>query len=198
MRYKIYNLFHHEDGKISNNLYRKLREIDKSCDTFSDRYCHMKDILLSFYGDSSKYSIDDIMQRKIYLETEMENKSTCFSSLAISFFVWGLCEYIADLPRISFTSLYDFWNQVWTILQQNIVPAIFLIFLSIVVAKVLCRQDTLYRKYNLIDFELKIINRILEKEYNYDGVVEDILISRDRSSGDETEIQDAELPNSGS
>lgn len=70
----------------------------------------------------------------------------------------GICEYISGV-------LNDKYNNYITLFLEVVIPAIILIFVSPMIASYLCRQDSLYRKFNLYELEIKIINRILNKEY---------------------------------
>ncbi len=137
-------------------------------------------------------NIKDIIDRKYYLENCIDSPYVIFTSLTFSIIVW----FITD----SLTQLFNS-TDASEIVDKNIAMikiTIFAILLVLLLVWLLTKESRLYLQYNLKDVELQIIDKILEKEYNYNGIVEDILISRDRSSRDETEIQDAELPNSGS
>ena len=83
-------------------------------------------------------------------------------------FTWGICEYISGVLNYK-------CNNCINLFFQSLIPAIILIFVSPMIASYLCRQDSLYRKFNLYELEIKIINRILNKEYMTDEI-EDYIV----------------------
>lgn len=163
---------------ITKKVEEKLEEIEKLHITYEEKQGNLKELLKKTYGIAEEYSIQDIIERKLYLESMLEKESSILIGAFISIMI-GLVTKIVEIV----------WkpNQLLGIAGFGL-QAIVVILMMYIIAKLLGVIDTKYRKYNLIDFELKIINKILETEYNYDGIVEDILISRCRRSRNETEI----------
>lgn len=173
MFYKLYDFTHKKDGKISNRVYIELKNFDKHnrASTFTEKQSFVKKMLSNIYRDGNNYSLDDILERKIYLETKLDNKDQMLSSLALTFFTWCFCEYAIELIKNLSTPLTELIRELSPIL----IVATALILISYWITKFLCRQDTLYRKYNLHELELQIINAIIQKEYNYKNFVDSIV-----------------------
>lgn len=173
MFYKLYNRIHKKDGKIANRVYAELKKFDKRnpASTFAEKQSFVKEMLLKIYGDRSNYSLDDILERKKYLETKLDNKDQMLSALALTFFTWCLCEYTIELIQNSSA----FLTKLVRVLIPILFVAIALILASHWIAQFLCRQDTLYRKYNLQELELMIINKIIHEEYNYDNFKDSVV-----------------------
>ena len=172
-----------QNDKITDDIHKKLKKIEKDANTYAERQEQLRVCLKKIYGDMSSYSVEDIIRRKAYLESKLDSENSILANEGMAIFTWLALEGGKQCLLAASTKSFDWSQFFFTMLTP---------FLALIpckpIAVYLGKVDTKYRKYNLIDFELKIINRILEKEYNYDGIVDDILISRCRSSRDETEI----------
>lgn len=171
--------------KILNELKKTktLKGLKKRANTYTEEQKQLQVCLKKIYGDMSNYSVEDIIKRKAYLESKLDSENSILENTGLAIFVWLALEGGKQCLLAALTKSFDWSQLVVTVLA----PFLALIFCIPIVIS-FGRVDTKYRKYNLIDFELKIINKILETEYNYDVIVEDILISRCRRSRNETEI----------
>lgn len=172
-----------QNDKITDNIHKKLKKIEKDANTYAERQEQLRVCLKKIYGDMSNYSVEDIIERKAYLESKLDSENSIFANAGTAIFTWLALEGGKQFCFAATTGDYRFAN-----LFLVIIPPFLAVIPMKGIAIYMGKTDTKYRKYNLIDFELRIINEILEKEYNYNGIVEDILISRCRSSRDETEI----------
>lgn len=171
--------------KILNELKKTktLKGLKKRANTYTEEQKQLQVCLKKIYGDMSNYSVEDIIKRKAYLESKLDSENSIFANAGMAIITWFLLESGKQFCFAATTDDYRFAN-----LFLVIIPPFLAVIPMKGIAIYMGKTDTKYRKYNLIDFELRIINEILEKEYNYNGIVEDILISRCRSSRDETEI----------
>lgn len=164
------NFFRKE--KITTIVNKKLKKIQKKRYSYTEKQEQLKICLTKIYSDSNAYSIQDIIQRKIYLQTKLDNQNSTKGNMGLAIIVWLALEGSKQLLLVYTTVNFDRNSFFITMM----VPFFALGFCSCS-SYYLGRVDRNYRTYNLIDFELSIINSILEKHFHYLKTIDDITIS---------------------
>ncbi len=158
--------------KITLAINKKLKKIHKKRCSYIEKQEEIKILLKNIYLDSNKYSIEDITQRKIYLQTKLDNQSATMSAMGLSIIVW----FALELSRQALLA----YASVDVDINSFVIP-IFLPFFALGFCSwssyYLGRLDKMYRIHNLIDFELAIIDSILEQHFSYSKIVNDIISS---------------------
>lgn len=150
---------------ITSEINRKLRNIDRSDKTYKDKQKELLSFLKQIYGNSGEYSIQDIVHRKAYLQSKLDSQNSVFAAAGSAVVTWLILEVFTNTASIA--------NVV-----VSFVAAVFAVIFYDPVSRFLGRVDTKYRKYNLIDFELSIINDILDNEYPYENARKEIINTR--------------------
>ena len=158
---------------ITNQINRKLKEIDHSAETYIKKQEYLKNYLKDIYGTSENTSLQNIIERKAYLQSQSEGQSTILWTISLAIIAWLALEGGKILGSCFFEECSS-WPQIIPI----IIAPFWALLICIPVSGWLGKIGTKYREYNLIDFELDIINVILEEHLHYKQTVNDIIESR--------------------
>lgn len=165
--------------KITKHINGELKKLNKKKLEFNEKQDEIYNLLIKIYGKNGKnikrninYNCDDFVKRKSYIQTCLDTENSILGALGLGVISWFSTETIYE----AITQIYNGEYKCFGIMKP-FVAAIICLIISQVASWYLGRWDRLYRKYNLIDFELNIIDSILEKESNYTVNVENIVES---------------------
>lgn len=157
---------------ITNKIYKKLKELDRSTATDMKKQDDLKKFLQDIYGTPGELSVQDMIDRKVYLQSMLDSQNYILSTIGLAIIVWLALEggKQLGLSLVGNSSFHDFF--------AILIAPFWALLICWPASHWLARTDTKYRKYNLIDFELEIIDSILEKELHYEQIKDDIIKSR--------------------
>lgn len=159
---------------ITNQIGKKLKEIDRSDATYTQKQESLKKLLSDIYSNAENVSLQDIIKRKAYLQSRLDSQNTILGTSGLAIIVWLVLEGGRALGLCFFEDYSNSFSQIIPIL----IAPFWALLVCWPISHWLGRVDTKYREYNLIDFELDIINAILEEHLHYKQAVNDIIKSR--------------------
>lgn len=158
---------------ITSEINRKLRNIDRSDKTYKEKQKELLSFLKQIYGNSGEYSIQDIVHRKAYLQSKLDSQNSVFVAAGLAIITWLILEIFIQIFQYASSDIASPPN-----IAAHGSAAVIAVLLFWGFSRFLGRVDTKYRKYNLIDFELSIINDILDNEYPYENARKEIINTR--------------------
>ena len=159
-----------EMDDITYEINRKLKYIHDSDMSYKKKQYELKRFLKEIY---KKYDVEDVVERKLYLQSKLDSQNSIFGTIALAIIVWLALEAV----KLVVTYFLTDSGSVADLLPVVIAP-FFAMLIGYAVSHWLGRHDTKYRKYNLIDFELDIINEVLEKNFHYRKTIQNIINTR--------------------
>lgn len=169
LKKRIYkNIFGMDD--ITYEINRRLKYIHDSDISYEKKQDELQGFLVEIY---KKYDIQAIIKRKLYLQSKLDTQNSIWVNTGLAIIVWLALELMKKVAVFFLTDsseMTDFLPVVITSFSA-------MLFCDFISHK-LGRHDTKYRKYDLIDFELKIINEIIENNFHYNRITQDIINDR--------------------
>lgn len=151
---------------------KKIKELSKHTTSYTKKQKELRDYLKEIYGTADEYSIQDILERKAVLQSKLDSENSILMTTGLAVIVWLALEAfkLSILYYEDLATLQTFW--------ATVIAAFLAVIACAVVSCFMGRVDTKYRKYNLTDFELRIIDAILEEKFHYQDTITDIVNTR--------------------
>lgn len=156
-----------KEDRITKEINKLLQKVEK--DSKNTEY---KQKVIRIYNELNfiyeKAKIDEIIERKHYIENCMDNAYSTFVTLALSTISWYFIEIISEMVNSSIFS--GFIISILKILITAILAISAYVYFSAKISK----KSRLYLKFNLKNVELESIDLILKHEFEYQKYINDI------------------------
>ena len=140
--------------------------------SYTKKQEELRGCLKEIYGTADEYSIQDIVKRKAYLQSRLDSENSIMMTTGLAIIVWLALEAfkLSVLYYEDLATSQTFW--------ATLIAAFLAVISCAIVSCFMGRVDTTYLNYNLIDFELRIIDAILEEKFHYQDAITDIVNTR--------------------
>lgn len=154
---------------ITKQVNRMIKRGEKEKCGFHPRYQTISDEIRQIYQTAT---IEEIVERKHYLEHCIDYPSAIFTNLVLAVISWSLIELFSPLlVGLELASIYTYAIKIVAIVAFSMIYSFF-------IAAICTPNDRLYLSYDLKDMELALINAILEHELHNDWTADQIVESR--------------------
>lgn len=170
------------EDKITIEFNKSIKKIEKEGGTFSEKVEKIKKRLLEIYKPIN-FSYDDFISRKNYLQNSQQNFLSIYLTVILAVFSTFLFNSINKVFS------FEIWNNITIFVLNDIVTLNYIfnqfvsLTLSVVFAIICCpilsqKSNKISQKrnrYNTIEFEIAMIDKILATEFNFLKIEQEIL-----------------------
>lgn len=168
---------------ITKTIDDKIHYIEKNYHTFIERRKQINNFFSDFYSNVENYTYEQLIERKKYIESCKEDVGRIFANhfrtISITILTFMLTKTILFL----FSSFKEDFKledlqtleEIFLDVKVNIISFILLMFIIILLSYSAVFTGRKYRKYNIIQLEIDIIDSILKTKFKDDECKKNII-----------------------
>ena len=152
-----------KEDRITKRINKVLKNIKREKLGFNRSYQKIYDEIEQIYNTAN---IEEMIERKNYLENCMDNPYQIFTTLGLAAISWYVIEIISEMfnSDVKIENIPQYIEYIVPKLGPILCTAILAILIYIFISIGLTRNIRLYMKFNLKDYEINLIQSTLRKK----------------------------------